>query len=151
MGGHKILVAEIGGSQFYWRWLFVNLGPLPKKMPTPLFQWLSDHHLNIIILICFHLDPVYWYIILCKSKIWMITGNFIFFFFLSGLDPADPPYCITDDVTISDHTLTRHVVENILIGYNYTFRVRARLSNGTDTAWTNTVTATGLDPSKCFF
>ena len=26
-GGHKIFVAEIGGSQFYQRQLFVNLGP----------------------------------------------------------------------------------------------------------------------------
>ena len=35
-GGHKIFVAEVGGSQFYRRRLFVNLGPPPKKMPAPL-------------------------------------------------------------------------------------------------------------------
>ena len=33
--GHKFFVAEIGGLQFYRRRLFVNLGPLPKKMPVP--------------------------------------------------------------------------------------------------------------------
>ena len=82
----------------------------------------------------------------------MIYHNLIFFFsFLSALDP-DPttdPYCKEDDVTISDKTLTKHVVENILINYNYTFRVRARLSNGSESAWTNAVAATGLEPSKC--
>ena len=35
-GGHKIFVAEIGGLQFYWRWLFVNLGPPSEENDSPL-------------------------------------------------------------------------------------------------------------------
>ena len=36
-GGHKIVDAEIGGSQFYWRQLFVNLEPhFRRKAPYPM-------------------------------------------------------------------------------------------------------------------
>ena len=35
-GGHKIFVAQIGGWQFYWRWLCkFGTHPLPKKMIAP--------------------------------------------------------------------------------------------------------------------
>ena len=36
MGGHKIFVAEMWGSQFYRRRLFVNLGPPSEENASPL-------------------------------------------------------------------------------------------------------------------
>ena len=57
-------------------------------------------------------------------------------------------YVTNNEVTISEKTRTNHVVEDININTNYTLRVRAKLSNGTEGPWTEAVTARGMEPCE---
>ncbi|XP_072027254.1 fibroblast growth factor receptor-like isoform X1 [Amphiura filiformis] len=62
------------------------------------------------------------------------------------LIPEAEPYCVTDDIPISEETQTNHVMEDIHINNNYSFRAQAKFINGSQGPWTEKVIARGLPP-----
>ena len=76
MGVHNIFVAEIGGSQFYRRQRFVNLGPPFEENASPLDCYKHDKSVLKLFTvsvddgteICIHFDMFY-ICMLCSFKI----------------------------------------------------------------------------------